>query len=82
MVPVTVTSISKAQSSGVLSRKGLSWVAAALLTRISMGPRPVSTASTAAFTSSSLRRSAPTAMALTPTALASSTASSAPADEA
>ena len=81
-VPVTVTSIWAPQSAEVVSRKGLRWVAAALLTRTSMGPRASSTASTARATASSVRRSAATANARTPSVSASATAVSAPDAEA
>ena len=55
---MTVTSTWGAQSSGVVSRNGLRWVAAALLTSTSIGPSSRSTRSTAAATAPSARMSA------------------------
>ena len=80
-MPVTVTSTCACQSAGAESRNRWRWVAAALLTRIEIGPSRFSTLTAASFTAASSRRSAWTAMALPPPAPTSAAAFSAPSAE-
>ena len=80
-MPVTVTSTWACQSAGAESRNRWRWVAAALLTRIEIGPRASSACETAESTAASSRRSAWTARALPPPAPTSAAAFSAPADD-